>query len=493
MAIVKFRKGQWTLFKTKRALALGGISLSAATPSADGRTYTGSGVKPLSTVTVFANGVQAGTATADASGNWSYTFGSMPAAGTVIGYDGVSPGPTIVAPNIPAQLQKFDLNARFVSEGDSITAGSNGPTWTWAFDARTRGRFFMPNGTNQATGGQTAAQMATQIAQITALNPKLVSLLAGTNDLTGTSDTPAQIYANLKACWKGYIDGGARHVIAIKVLPRSDATFLALSPARQSDRTALNTLIGNFANDPELALYADKIHVVDLEGVLAPATDCSDGLHPNWIGANKMGFAVGDAANALMQQTSLLNDLYLDATNLLLAAKNPALNGTAGTLSGTLMPTGQVADGWGVSENGGMTVVASKTTLNGANAQRVVVSGTNSTVNKIVNFSAPISGLTTAIGDGFEACVDFVLAAGSQGIRQIVVNHATGGTPNDGTMAYNLGQGQITGSLRTRVSAPLAATITTTTLQCYLSFDVGTVAADITWGKPYIRKVPANI
>ena len=51
---------------------------------------------------------------------------------------------------------------------------------------------------------------------------------------------------------------------------------------------------------------------------------------------------------------------------------------------GTAQPTGFVADGWAVSENGGMTVVCSKTTMNGAAAQRLVVSGTNSTANRIV-------------------------------------------------------------------------------------------------------------
>ncbi|ARQ95357.1 hypothetical protein [Bradyrhizobium phage BDU-MI-1] len=382
------------------------------------------------------------------------------------------------------------LNARFVAEGDSITAGSNGPSWTWAFVSRTRGRFFLPTGYNQGTGGQTAAQMKTQIAAVTALSPKVVSLLAGTNDLSGTSNTPATIYADLKACWKGYIDGGADYVIAIKVLPRNDTAWNALSAARRNDRVILNGLIANLATDPELAGYASKIRIVDLESGINPETDMGDKLHPNWVGAIKLGNAIGDVANTLIVSATL-NDLYLDSSNMLLAAKNPALNGTAGSRTGALN-TGQVADGWKLDENGGMTVVASKTALNGANAQRVQVSGTNSTANRIVNFNAVVSGLTTAIGDKFEACVDFSLAAGATNLRNIVVNHSTASTPNGGNQTVTMdGAGAVSGTLRTTVSAPLGATVTTITLQCLMQFDAGTVAADITWGRPYLRKVPA--
>jgi hypothetical protein len=401
--------------------------------------------------------------------------------------------PTATQFSIACNFALQPLDARFVAEGDSITAGTNGPTWTWAFDARTRGRFFMPQAHNQATGGQTAAQMATQIAQVTAQSPKVVALLAGTNDLTGTSDTPAQIYANLKACWKGYIDGGAKHVIAVKVLPRNDTGWTPLSAARKADRTVLNDLIGNKDSDPGLAGYAEKIRVVDVESIIVPATDMVDLLHPNWLGANKLGNAIGDVANTLMQQTTTLNDLYLDATNLLLATRNPALTGTAGTKSGTLAPTGQVADAWSVSENGGMTVTCSKSTLNGAAAQRIVVSGNNSTVNSLVNFSANLA-VTGNIGDSFEACIDFSVAAGYTKLRDIVVNHATGSTPNSGTMSMNMdGSGAVTGTLRTFVSAPLGAGIANTTLQALMVFDAGAVGADIIWGRPYLRKVPAGI
>ncbi|SHH05879.1 SGNH/GDSL hydrolase family protein [Bradyrhizobium erythrophlei] len=582
MAVIKYRKGQWSIIGKSKYIPLGpgGPGLSAATASVDGKTYTGAGVKPLSTVTVYVGGVQAGTAVADANGDWSYTFANAPAKNSVIGWDGIISAPTTIAPTphptlgglnlsgatftqgaaagtvigtfagktagstlsispndgtvaisgdqtklvvgatastpgtrsytvtetdadatngpktttfaITCNIALLNLNTRFVAEGDSITAGSNGPSWLWAFDAASAGRFFMPQGYNQATGGQTAAQMATQVAQITALSPKVVSLLAGTNDLGGTSDTPATIYGNLKTCWKAYIDGGAQHVIIATVMPRNDSVWTALTAARQTDRVTLNNLISGYATDPDLANYKDKLHLVNLESY-NPATDSIEGLHPQWLGAIKVGKLFAAVANSLIDQTHTLNgDLYLDATNVL-SSKNPALTGTTGTMSGTAQPTGAVATGWSVSENGGMTVVCSKSTLNGAEAQRIVVSGTNSTVQRLVNFSAAVN-VTGNIGDSFEACIDFSLAAGHQKIRDIVINHATASTPNSGNQSFNFdGAGAISGTLRSAVTAPLSAAITTITLQALLNFDVGTVGADITWGKPYLRKVPATI
>jgi len=577
MPVYKFRKGNWILAGSSRR----GKSISLAPAvgaSTDGKSFSGAGVKPGSTVTVLSNGTTAGTATADIYGNWIFTFGVAPAAGTVIGWEGVISSQNVQAPATPPALGTLALsgtsyiegdaagtvignitnktagstltispnngrvtfnagqtalvvgisasnpgstnytltetlgaannspktksvtvtvnvllqalNARFVAEGDSITAGSNGPTWIWAFIARTKGRYFLPYQYNQGTGGQTAAQMATQVAAITALSPKVVSLLAGTNDITGTSDTPAQIYGNLKTCWKAYIDGGTKHVIAIKVLPRSDTTWNALSAARKADRGTLNGLIASYATDPELASYASRIHVIDLESTIVPATDMGDQLHPNWLGAIKLGNAIGDAANTLMQQLATLNDLYLDSSNLLIGAgRNPALTGTTGTKSGTTVPTGSVADTWTASENGAMTVNAVKTTLNGAAAQQLQVSGTSNLAGRIVNLqnTATYAGVA---GDQVEACIDFTLAAGHAGIRAINLSCDTALTPSSTATVLLDGAGALSGTLRTPITAPLAGTDTSTSFQAYLTFNVGAVAADITWGRPYVRKVP---
>jgi lysophospholipase L1-like esterase len=465
-----------------------GSALSQLSVTPHNKTNADHGVQTGSTITVYKNGTIAGTATADRSGACAYPFSPAPAQGSVISYDGVIAGPSLVVGAIFVDPNLLPLDARFVAEGDSITAGSNGPTWLWAFNVKTNGRFYMPLNYNQATGGQTAAQMATQVAQITALSPKIVSLLAGTNDLGGTTDTPATIYNNLKTCWKAYIDGGAKHVIAVCVLPRND---VAITTARNADRVTLNGLIKAKDSDATLAGYADKIHVVDLESVFVPATDCIEGLHPNWLGAIKLGNAIASVFNTIEQQDTALNDLFADASNLL-SSRNALMTGTTGSKSGIVTPTGQVADLWSVAENGGMTVTCSKSTLNGAAAQRIVVSGTNSTVQRLVNLSVGFN-FAGQIGDQFEACIDFSLAAGHAKIRDIVVNHNTAATPNNGNQSFNLdGAGAISGTIRTAPTGPLTSTVTSITLQAIVNFDVGAVSADITWGRPYIRKVPTT-
>lgn len=401
----------------------------------------------------------------------------------IIGMSPALHGGSVVPPALLA------LSSRWVAEGDSITAGSNDAQWSWNAIARTAGRFFNPQNWNQAVGGQTAAQMATQIAATMGPLPKIVTFLAGTNDVSGTSDPPATIYGNIRTCVKGYLDGGAAYVIVSRVLPRNDTAFTALTPARQGDLTTLNGMIANLPTDPALAAYAGRVKLAtDITSTLILASETVDGLHPNWKGANRLGQSFADAMNTCIVTTSKLNDLYLDASNL---APNPALTGTAGGKSGTGPVTGNVADIWNVQENGGMAVACSKTTLNGAAAQEVVVSGTNSTTGRVVNFSVGVN-VTGNVGDAIEACVDFQIAAGYQNLRSIVVNCATSSTPNSSAPTVMDGGGALSGTLRSAIDTPLTAGITNTSLQAYLMFAAGAVAADIIWGRPYIRKVPTT-
>jgi hypothetical protein len=393
-------------------------------------------------------------------------------------------------------LPLLPLNSRWVAEGDSITAGSSGPQWSWQAIAATRGRLFNPQNWNQAVGGQTAAQMATQIANTMAPAPKLVTFLAGTNDLAGSPDTPATIYGNILACVKGYLDGGAQYVVVSRVLPRNDATWLALSAGRRGDLPILNGLIANLPTDPVLlaAGYAGRVKLAtDLTSTLIPATDCVDNLHPNWLGAIKVGNAFADAMNTCINQASVLTDLYLDNSNLLVTtSKNPALTGIAGTKSGTTVPTGDVANTWTLTDNDTMNVVGSKTTLNGAEAQRFVVSGNVGTAGRLVNFQQPAVAYSGAAGDTVEACIDFSLAAGYQNLRSFYMACDTGSSPNSTSAFLMDGAGAISGTMRTAVTTPLAGADTSTAIQNVLTFAVGAVAADITLSRPYLRKVPAG-
>lgn len=373
---------------------------------------------------------------------------------------------------------KLPLNSVIVSEGDSQTAGTNGPQWIWAAAVLTNGKFNWTYQSNQATGGQTAAQMATQTAAICALAPKVVTLLAGTNDLAGTSDTPAVISANIQICIDAYIAGGAEYVVVCKVLPRNDATWLGKTVDRQADRGILNGLIA--------AKASSKVKIVDVEATFNPSTDCDDGLHPNWSGAIKLGEAFANILNTLTVAGDLTG-LYLDSSNMLLAAGNPQLTGTAGAKSGTQV-TGNVATGWTAETNDSAIAVACSkiADFNGAEAQNLVISGANSTSGRVVNFrkSTTYSGIA---GQKYEAWIQFELKSGHQNLRSLSVSCDTGVSPSSSSVVLMPTARGLTGVLRTVVQTPLAGPDTSNNMQCIATFAAGTVAADITWGKPFLR------
>lgn len=376
-----------------------------------------------------------------------------------------------------AGVPLLSMHARLVFEGDSITAGSSGPAYSQFAISRSRGRFYCPSGYNQATGGQTAAQMATQVANVTALSPKAVVCLSGTNDLSGTADTPATIFANQRTAVDGYKAAGAR-VVFICTLPRNDTTWTNLSAGRQADRTTL----------VNLQRAQTDVEIVDLESTFDPTTMCVDGLHPNYLGAITIGQAVGDKLNEIIVAGDIFAD-YLAADNYLFGAtENPALTGTAGSKSGAGV-TGEVANLWTVEENGGMTVVCSKTTLNGKTAQRVVVSGTNSTNGRVVNLRNTVTYSGQA-GEFYETWFEFSFAAGAANVRAITASCDTISAIN-ASASVHYPDMALEGVIRPPSGTALAGTDTSTNVQAGMVFSAGTVAADLILAGPYFRKVPA--
>jgi lysophospholipase L1-like esterase len=388
-----------------------------------------------------------------------------------------------VPESVPAPpFVPLGLHSRFVTEGDSITAGSNGPSWQQFFIAKTGGRYFLPYQYQQAVGGQTAQQMATQTGAVTALNPKVVSFLAGTNDLTGLpTNTPALIAADIQTCIDAYVAAGAK-VVIVKVLPRNDATWLGLSAARRNDRLVLNDLIA--------AKASANVSVVDLESTFNPTTMCVDGLHPNYKGARVLGEGIASAALALIDTGSIL-PLYSDASNMMVGAnRNPEMTGTTGSKS--VGVTGTVPNLWAAESNdtANILVASSIVTLNGSNATRFVVSGTSSATGRLVNLrnATAYSGVA---GEQYEAWIEFSLAAGAQNLRAIYVSNDCGQSPNS-TQTVLMPGDALSGVLRVPVMTPLAGADTSNNLQLILLFAAGTIAADVTWSKPYLRKVPAG-
>jgi lysophospholipase L1-like esterase len=400
----------------------------------------------------------------------------------------------------PDAVQALPLNSRICFEGDSITAGSNGPTFVEFALIRSQGRFYAPVGYNQAKGGETALQMATlaETSAVTATNPKVVVYMSGINDLKGSTDTPATIHANQRTAIEAYQAAGA-HVVQIATLKSIDPQFTSLGSGREADRLALRNLI----------LGQADVTVVDLEAIWDPTTmtttntDEDQGLHPNYLGAITIGNAVGDVLNRLITADTPIAHSF-DGANLMLAADNPQLSGVGGTkqvdspATGTL--TGDVATGWVFETNStGIDAVISKTTLNGNPAQRIQVSGSNDVKRHNVTFRNTVT-YNGQQGQAFETWWDFQLAAGSQGIETIGCSCDTTQMPiqpfPDATTLIALqsmpSSQALSGVLRPPNVAVLAAADTSTTVQVVLEFQAGAVAADLTIGAPYFAQVPAG-
>lgn len=197
---------------------------------------------------------------------------------------------------------------RLVVEGDSITAGNLYGTWVGRAVDPSSGLFTLPDRYNQAVGGETALQMMAEVGAVNALVPDVVTLLAGTNDLSSTSSTPQTIYGYLKTEWKAYLDAGASYVVAVEILPRADPGWLLIPASRQNDRVVLNDLIAHYATDPDIAPYASGIRVVDAGRNFDPATDTVDGIHPNASGIEKIGSAIGSVLGSLALRPTIAAD-----------------------------------------------------------------------------------------------------------------------------------------------------------------------------------------
>lgn len=279
------------------------------------------------------------------------------------------------------------LNARSSYEGDSITIGAFGPAWTYYDQVKTRGRFFSSVPMNCAVSGKPSNVAVTNIPTVNATHPDIVALMIGTNN---TGDGAAKIWADIKTCALGYLNGGSTYVILIPITPRGQGN--ANSAPSELVRLAVNASIADFANltvNPEFTGCVPNLRAVpSFDGSFdadTPGADTVDGLHPNQFGANKIGTAVAAVKATLITSADINDSVFLTSNSYLFAnSLNPQMIGTAGTKAAS---SGVVANLFALGGGSTLGVAGSKSTLGTSSSFTGAISGTTLTVSG--TFSGP--------------------------------------------------------------------------------------------------------
>lgn len=181
---------------------------------------------------------------------------------------------------------------RVVFMGDSITEG-------WKLEANDG--FADLQRVNRGISGQTTPQMLLRLrADVLALRPQVVVILAGTNDIAGNTGpaTEAEIAGHIASMVELAQAHGIR-VVLVSVLPADRYWWnTALKPAARI--VALNRLLAAYARDKKIAW-------VDLHTPMADAQQGlqhdygEDGVHPNEAGYRVMRGPVEAAIAAALR------------------------------------------------------------------------------------------------------------------------------------------------------------------------------------------------
>ncbi len=158
---------------------------------------------------------------------------------------------------------------RVVFMGDSITEG-------WHLDQSFPGKPYI----NRGISGQTTPQMVLRFRQdVIALRPKVVVILAGTNDIAGNTgpETPEEIEDNLASMADLAHANGIR-VVLCSILPAFDYPWQpGLTPAPKID--VLNAWLRGYAM-AKGDVYVDFHTAMKDERDGLPANLSRDGVHP---------------------------------------------------------------------------------------------------------------------------------------------------------------------------------------------------------------------
>jgi lysophospholipase L1-like esterase len=187
------------------------------------------------------------------------------------------------------QLERYRMaNADLLRAGTNVDVVFLGDSITDAWSNERYGGFFPGKGyVNRGISGQTTPQMLIRMKpDVLAFSPKVIVLLAGTNDIAGNTgpETDEDIQRNIAAIAELGSASGARLVLA-SVLPVS-AYHVAPGSVPQTVRrpptrvNTVNTWIKSYAAAHK-HVYLDYFSaMVDDKGMLRPELS-EDDLHPN--------------------------------------------------------------------------------------------------------------------------------------------------------------------------------------------------------------------
>ncbi len=169
---------------------------------------------------------------------------------------------------------------RVVFYGDSIT-----DAWIEVVPEFFQGKAYLDRGIS----GQTTPQMLVRMQQdVVALQPRVVVILAGTNDIAGNTgpSTPEMIEDNFKSMVEIARASGIQPVIA-SILPASNYPWKpGMNPGPII--VALNLWLKSYAEKNGL-IYLDYYSAMVNDKMGLPANLSKDGVHPNKDGYAIMG------------------------------------------------------------------------------------------------------------------------------------------------------------------------------------------------------------
>ena len=180
---------------------------------------------------------------------------------------------------------------RVVFMGNSITQG-----WSVLFPEFFEGKPYI----NRGISGQTTPQMLIRFrADVIALEPKVVLILAGINDIAGnTGPSDVTMITNNIMSMAELAKNNNIHVIISSILPAKDFSWKpGMNPPPKI--LAVNTIIEKFANDNGMIYLDYYSSMVDEDNALKKEYGY-DGVHPNKEGYQVMSLLAEDAINDIL-------------------------------------------------------------------------------------------------------------------------------------------------------------------------------------------------